>query len=158
MNNFQISDHFTFFEMTRTTHREYLETNRRVAYEDLSLLAACNTLCRSLLEPIREHFKSPLIIHSGFRCEALNKAIGGSQYSQHRHFQAADFHVVGTPLESVFDWIWQSSDLKFGQLILEGWAVGNPTWIHISLGPPHRIPERSQQVLTMEAGKYKRLA
>lgn len=156
MTNFQISKHFNYYEMTNTTHRTYLAKNRE-AYLDKSLMSACTELCENILEPIRDHFGSPLIIHSGYRCDELNKAIGGSQNSQHRHFQAADFHIIGVDLTKVFEWIYKDNYLKFGQVILEGWAIDNPTWIHISLGYPFRLKDKCQEVLTMEAGKYKRL-
>jgi len=149
----QITRHFSFNEMTGTTHREYLELNQGII-RDRSLLAAGNALCTQLLEPIRvgmDH--SPLIVHSGYRCEGLNQAVGGSEFSQHRHFQAADFHVIGEDLDIVFNWI-RRSDLKFGQLILEGWSQDNPTWIHISLGHPFRLEAYCNQVMTMKAGEY----
>lgn len=156
MNNFQISKHFSYFEMTNTTHRLHLGKNRE-AYKDKSLISACTELCMDILEPIRVHFNSPLIVHSGYRCEQLNTTIGGSVNSQHRHFQACDFHIIDVSLLEVFEWIYKETDIKFGQLILEGWAINNPTWIHISLGYPFRLERYCQEVLTMEGGKYKRL-
>jgi len=150
----KMSDHFSFLEMTRTDHRKYLEDNRKPSQTELD---AGIVLCETILEPIRDHFGKPVIIHSGYRCGKLNKAIGGSKSSQHMKFQAADFHVSGVKLEDVFNWIWKESDLEWGQLILEGWAIGHPTWIHVSLGQPFRKKERCGQVLTFEAGKYTRL-
>ena len=153
---YNLSDHFTYKELTYTNHRHYLERNRDIE-NDHSYMSAAIELCDNLLEPIRNHFNSPVIIHSGYRCEALNKAIGGSKFSQHRHFQAADFHVVDETLEEVFMWVYKESSLEFGQLILEGWAVGQPTWIHISLGYPFRRKSKCGQILTMEAGKFTRV-
>lgn len=149
-----LSDHFSFLEMTRTDNRKFLDKNREPSEE---LLKSGISLCNDILEPIRIHFGKALIIHSGYRCPELNKAIGGSKFSQHMKFEAADFHVSGVTLEEVFNWIWKESNLKWGQLILEGWSVGNPTWIHISLGAPWRDEKKCQQVLTFEAGKYKSL-
>lgn len=153
MDDFKLSPHFSFFEMTRTMNRDLLDKNREVPEELLMngyALAAC------LLEPIRVHYDKPLIIHSGYRSPALNEAIGGSKSSQHMLFQAADFHVSGVDLEDVFNWIWKQSNLHWGQLILEGWSVGKPTWIHLSLGKPYWTG-KPMQVLTFEAGKYTRL-
>lgn len=42
------------------------------------------------LNRVREEFKKPITITSGFRCEAHNKAIGGAPGSQHRLGTAAD--------------------------------------------------------------------
>jgi zinc D-Ala-D-Ala carboxypeptidase len=154
VKDFKLSPHFSFYEMTTTNHRTYLDENRNPPQDTLSNGYA---LCASLLEPIRVHFGKPVIIHSGYRCPGLNGAIGGSKSSQHMTFQAADFHVNGVDLRKVFEWIWKESDLRWGQLILEGWSVGAPTWIHISLGEPWRDADKSRQVLTFEAGKYTRL-
>jgi len=148
-----LTKNFSFHEMTMTTHREYIGLNQSVI-NDKSLLAAGTRLCEELLEPIRagvDH--SYVIIHSGYRCEELNKVVGGAKFSQHRHFQAADFSVIGHDLLQVFDWI-RHSDLTFGQLILEGWSRDNPLWIHISLGYPFRLNAHCNEVLTMVEGEY----
>lgn len=50
-----------------------------------------------LLQLIRSHFRSPVNIHSAYRTEAHNKAIGGSSASYHLTGQAADFDVSGVP-------------------------------------------------------------
>jgi len=78
----------------------------------------------------------------------LNTAIGGSKTSQHLKFEAADFYIPGVELESIFEWVHDSSDIRFGQMILEGVSRGRPTWIHISLGAPWRSESRSGQVFT----------
>jgi hypothetical protein len=46
--------------------------------------------CLMLLEPAREAIGCPIIINSGFRCEAVNRKVGGVPNSQHRLGQAAD--------------------------------------------------------------------
>lgn len=149
----QLSPHFSLFEMTRTEHRKYLDINRIEALTP-QLNSKGIVLCKTLLEPIRVHFGSPLIVHSGFRCPALNKAVGGSKSSQHTLFEACDFHIVGVALKNIFDWIRLKSGLKWGQLILEGWSAGNPSWIHISLGEPYREKAKCQQVMTFDGKKY----
>ena len=45
--------------------------------------------CHLLLEPARL-IAGPIIINSGFRCESVNKAVGGVRNSQHLKGQAAD--------------------------------------------------------------------
>ena len=132
MGNFQITEHFSFYEMTKTCHTDLLDENRRLARRDKSLMGAAEALCRTLLEPIREHYDKPVIIVSGYRYPALNDRVEGVETSQHLHFQAADFYVEGVPLEQVFNYI-QKQKLPFGQLILKN------TTIHISLGEPFRL-------------------
>lgn len=48
-----------------------------------------------VLEKIRVHFGEPVVINSGYRTEAKNKAVGGAAYSQHKYGMAADIHIAG---------------------------------------------------------------
>ena len=53
-----------------------------------------------LLQKIREHFKKPVTITSGYRNAAYNKKVGGAPNSQHCLGTAADIVISGvTPLE-----------------------------------------------------------
>lgn len=148
----QLAPNFTLDELTTTQRRELLDENRRGAREHLTEL---RVLAYGLLQPIRDRF-GPVVISSGFRCPALNAAIGGSIRSQHMRGEAADLVVPGVDLDSVFDWIWRS-DLRFGQLIREGRSNGSQ-WIHLSLGYPYRDRSRSGQVLRMQDDQWQTLA
>lgn len=141
-------------ELVRTSHRVWMGRNATVpvAFEPAGVALA------QMLQIIRDQFASPLIVHSGYRCLELNRAIGGALHSQHMRFEAADFHVTGFSLRDVFDWI-RGSGIAFGQLILEGYdpPKGQSSWVHLSLGYPWRAQETSGQVLTYSA-KSKRYA
>lgn len=52
-------------------------------------------LVDNLLDPIRERFAVPMVITSGYRCERLNKLIGGVDNSQHMKGEAVDFCFAG---------------------------------------------------------------
>lgn len=52
-------------------------------------------LVDNLLDPIREKFAVPMIITSGYRCERLNKLVGGVDKSQHMKGEAVDFCFAG---------------------------------------------------------------
>lgn len=54
-----------------------------------------------LLDAIRAHFDQPVTVTSGCRCEAHNRAVGGSSNSQHLYGRAADIVVRDTPAEIV---------------------------------------------------------
>ncbi len=86
----------------------------------------------------------PILVTSGYRSPALNKAVGGSANSDHMDGDACDFKApdAGTPLEICH--LLVKSGIKFDQLIEEG------TWVHISFGPRMR-----QQVLTIRGRKVK---
>jgi zinc D-Ala-D-Ala carboxypeptidase len=87
-------------------------------------------LVKYVLQPLREALGSPIRITSGYRSEALNKAIKGSKKSQHCKGQAADlqFKVDGVMSNKM---IWDKIielDLPFDQMINEF----DYSWIHIS--------------------------
>jgi len=55
------------------------------------------------LDDIREHFDRPVVVTSGVRCKAYNRAVGGADGSQHLRGRAADITVYGTPPAVVAD-------------------------------------------------------
>lgn len=83
-------------------------------------------LCEKVLEPLREAL-GPVHISSGYRCPALNKAIGGAANSQHILGQAADIEVPGHSLDEVFNWL--AENTPFDQIIREFPPGG---WVHVS--------------------------
>jgi len=90
------------------------------------------SLCVNVLEPVRAHFGRPVTIQSGYRCQALNKAVGGAATSQHVLGQAADFEIPGVANADVVKWM--AANIKFDQLIAEllSESDGSAGWIHCS--------------------------
>jgi hypothetical protein len=88
-------------------------------------------LAENVLQPLREHFDEPIKIGSGYRCAALNKAVGGVANSQHTKGQAADLCIDGDKDKGKkwFDYI--RYNLDFDQLIWEHNAKGS-YWVHVS--------------------------
>ena len=58
----------------------------------------------TVLQQIRDHFKAPVTINSGYRTEAKNKAVGGAAYSQHKYGTAADITVNGVAPKDVAEY------------------------------------------------------
>jgi len=85
------------------------------------------------LEAVRALLGAPLEISSGYRCAALNEAVGGSAASQHVQGLAADFDcpAFGTPLEIAH--AIERSGIQFDQCILE---YGR--WVHLSFSDAPR--------------------
>lgn len=85
------------------------------------------------LEAVRALLGAPLEISSGFRCAALNEAVGGSSTSQHVQGLAADFAcpAFGSPLEIAR--AIRQSGIQFDQCILE---YGR--WVHLSFSDAPR--------------------
>lgn len=95
-----------------------------------------NQLITNILDPLRESWGNPIIVSSGYRCQELNKAVGGAKTSQHTLGQAADIHTKSNTKEEnkkLFDLI-KSLKLPFDQLINEY----NYKWVHVSYSPRHR--------------------
>ena len=90
-------------------------------------------LAESVLQPLRNHYESPVIITSGYRSAELCLAINSVITSQHAKGQAADLEIIGVSNYDVFKWI--KHNLDYDQLILEFWKgedEPNSGWIHIS--------------------------
>jgi hypothetical protein len=86
-------------------------------------------LLDNVLNPIASKYPTPYKINSGYRCPALNAAVGGAKNSQHMKGQAADI-TCGSPAanKKLFDWIINQSGINYDQIIDEkGYR-----WIHIS--------------------------
>jgi len=119
MKNFNISPHFSFFELTTTReHPELLEQNRAHFCVE-PFLNRLTYACEYLLENLRDDIGLPIVVTSGGRCPELNKAVGGVPTSQHlfgNHLDGAfDFRVVGQDVDMTALEIWQSG-MTFYQL------------------------------------------
>jgi len=159
INDRKLSDNFSLFELTKTTHEYYQAKNRKVSEDQISKL----TVVANLLEKVRELVGCPLKVTSAYRCQELNTFIRSTSRSQHLLCEAADFVPIGKDLGDSFRLIWKAikeEKLHVGQLIHETANRGNAetSWIHISVGSPYRASDRCNQVLRMQDGKYTMLA
>jgi hypothetical protein len=97
-------------------------------------IANLKVLAEKVFQPIRENFRVPILISSGYRSKELNAAIGGSLTSQHCSGEAIDIDMDGTPHgvtnADVFNFI--KDKLDFCQLIWEFGSATNPDWVHVS--------------------------
>ena len=84
----RIVKHFTISELTYSSKAKELHIdNTPFSY---AIIDNLTNLVETILDPIREAWNAPLIITSGYRSDALNKAVGGSKTSAHRCGLAAD--------------------------------------------------------------------
>lgn len=80
--------YFSISELTYSTKAKELNIdNTPFSY---TIVDNLTNLVESLLDPLREMWGEPLIITSGYRSDALNKAVGGSKTSAHRFGLAVD--------------------------------------------------------------------
>ncbi len=97
-------------------------------------------------EKVRENLgNKPMTITSGYRCEALNKIVGGVPKSAHLFGLACDFiaPTVGSPF-TIYKLL-RESGLPFDQLIYE--FNDHRTWVHISIAAGNAQPRR--QILSI---------
>jgi len=127
----KLSEHLDLSEVVRS------ESAKRKGISNMPTaehIANFKLLAEKIFEPIRSHFRCPIIISSGYRSKELNAAIGGSLTSQHCSGEAIDIDMDGTPNgvtnRMVFDYI--KSNLDFDQLIYEFGDDKNPDWVHVS--------------------------
>ena len=102
-------------------------------------------LCAYVLEPLRVAMKEPIKIGSGFRCEALNKAVGGVSNSQHMKGQAVDLCIDGDMKKGKKWFEYIRKNLPFDQLILEHNSKGS-YWVHVSYVYPDFGKNRKQVI------------
>jgi len=90
-------------------------------------------VAENIFQPVRDHFGVPIGVSSGYRCKELNKAIGGSKYSQHMIGEAldidADIYGKVTNAE-IFNYI--KDNLEWDQMIWEFGDDEEPNWVHVS--------------------------
>ena len=87
-------------------------------------------LCENVLEPLRRRF-GVIRITSGYRCERVNRLVGGVPTSQHLRGEAADINVASRESgQRMYDYI--RTRLDFDQLIFEQRRKTGTRWIHVS--------------------------
>ena len=80
MKDIQLTPHFKLSEFTRSSTATARHIDNSPSEEIVKNL---KFLCEHILEPLRQHFNTPIIIGSGYRCPKLNAAVGGVKTSNH---------------------------------------------------------------------------
>ena len=122
----KLTEHFTLSEFVRSE----TATNKNIDNMPTpDVVDNLRNLCSNVLEPARVSFCAPIYITSGYRCPALNKAVGGKPTSQHLRGEAADLQVRGIEnLRKLYKLIRDNG--VFDQLLYE--SNGATKWIHVS--------------------------
>ena len=132
-----LSEHFSLAEMCKTSaNLDNVPNEAQV--ENLKRLCGWLEMLRSEWNKRYGEGNDPIIINSGFRSEAVNKAVGGVKGSNHLSGCAADIRVAGieqlvryaTILLDISD----ESQEDFDELLLERSPKGN-YWLHFAVRP-----------------------
>ena len=139
MNNVSInlSEHFTLAELTKT-NTKIKNVPNEAQVENLKRLCGWLEMLRSEWNKRYGEGNDPIIINSGYRSEAVNKAVGGVPSSNHLSGCAADIKVAG--IEQLVRYATILLDISderkedFDELLLERSPRGT-YWLHFAVRP-----------------------
>ena len=126
----KLSKNLSLAEVTKSTTANRLGIDNT---PDDWVTANLQKTAEHIFQPLRDAFKCPIYVSSGYRSAELNTAIGGSKRSQHVEGRALDLDadVFGRCTNGeIFRWI--LNNLTFDQLIWEFGDQDNPDWVHVS--------------------------
>ncbi len=143
-NSYQLTKNFSLSELEASSTAKAKGIDNSVPFE---LMPNIHKLADGL-QLVRDLLGQPMIISSGYRSPALNKAVGGVLNSSHANGEAVDFisPKFGNT-QKICEAIIKSG-IKFDQLIKERNLKGSE-WVHIGFGSQMR-----QEVLTYKGGRY----
>lgn len=122
--------YFSIVEFTKS------DTARKLGIDNTAPLDIRNNIrlfVDTVLDPIREEWGSPIIISSGYRCDRLNRAVGGAENSGHKYGFCADLQVSGGQLRLrkfanfVKKWM-EDHQMKYDEIIYE--SANGVVWLH----------------------------
>ena len=123
--------YFTINELCRSETASKHKIDNTPSAEIIANLTA---LVDNVLDPLREAWGRPIIVTSGYRCEALNKLVGGVPISQHKKGQAADISAGSIEENKKLFELAIKLKLPYDQIIDEyGYK-----WVHISYSSTRR--------------------
>ena len=135
----RLSEHFTLDEICKTSAKtQDGNIPSHVHIENLKRLCGWLEELRRRWNNIYGEGDDPIIINSGYRSEAVNKAVGGVKGSNHLTGCAADIRVAG--IEQLIRYatiLLDISDLNnedFDELLIERSPKGS-YWLHFAVRP-----------------------
>lgn len=105
------------------------------------VIAALTRLTDNVLDPLRQAYGFPIYVNSGYRCPALNRAVGGTSGSQHLRGEAADITTGCSENNARLYRLLRKLELPIDQAINEH----DFAWIHVS----HRATNNRNQFFSI---------
>lgn len=143
-----LTKNFTLEELTASSTAKRLKIDNTPSQKTVNYLQKL----ADLLQIIRNHYDKPITVGSAYRCEKLNKAVGGAVNSDHKYGCAADIHSLSDTLKDnkeLYDLIVKLVNdgiIECRQII---WEYGNdngPDWVHISINNEYNSNKKNQIV------------
>ena len=127
----KLSKNLSLSEVTKSQTAVRLGINNTP--DDEWTIGNLKAIAERVFQPLRDAFGCPIYVSSGYRSDALNRAIGGSKRSQHMEGRALDLDadVFGRCTNSqIFNWL--RENVEFDQMVWEFGDDDNPDWVHVS--------------------------
>lgn len=125
---------FRYFTLKELCASEVAEKKGIDNFPPWSVVDHLSELTENILEPLRVAWGGPIKVTSGYRCDALNRAVGGVYNSVHRLGYAADLQPGNGEIDEftrfVADWLVKRR-IRFDQCISE--KNGSVRWVHIGI-------------------------
>lgn len=131
--------HFLFSDFIKSDVASQMGIDNRIT--DARYVANIYSLVDNVLDPLREIIDVPIYINSGYRCGRLNRALGGSNNSQHMRGLAAD--ISFSKNEHLCEWIYnilKSEEHPMYKHIDQCILYKDKRFIHISISELGDIP------------------
>ena len=131
---------FTLEELTASQYKQAAINAGHDPEPNEEQIECLRQLVVHVLDPLRELWKGPIWVNSGYRCPFVNGAAKGVKGSQHMKGQAADISIR-LPNTKKPDYMANLrllglifyEHLPYDQVLAEGCnKFGMPAWIHIS--------------------------
>lgn len=124
-----------YFDLWEFIKSDTAEAKGISNFPTFEVVAHLSQLRDEILDPMREAWGGPLVVTSGYRCPALNRAVGGVTNSAHLSGYAADIRPSDKRRTAKFI-IWAAgwlidNGIKFDQCIDE--QVKGERWLHIAV-------------------------
>ena len=138
LDGLRLSPHFTLAELTKTSVKtKDGNIPSRVHIENLKRLTGWLEILRDEWNRRYGDGDDPIIINSGYRSEAVNKAVGGAKGSNHLTGCAVDIRCLGKEQAIRYACILldisDESGQPFDELLIERSAKS--VWVHFAVRP-----------------------
>lgn len=139
-----------YFDLWEFIKSDTAEAKGISNFPTFEVVARLSQLRNEILDPMREAWGGPLVVTSGYRCKALNKAVGGVANSAHLSGWAADIRPTDKRRTAKFIlwaacWL-EENRINYDQAIDE--QIGGERWLHIALKSNDGRQRRQNLVIT----------